>query len=128
MIDKFELLLDLLDIEDKNTYIEVAKKIESKKYKKVKTLHKHGFIFEVFNDFVDGKIALESFVRLWDLESWIDISQIWFDLDILLSWEADLSDTLFVVSMVDLWRKFWKKEIEEIKQKISAVNSELCVI
>jgi hypothetical protein len=41
MIDKFELLLDLLNIEDKDSYIQVAKKIESRKYKNIKTTHKH---------------------------------------------------------------------------------------
>jgi|GEM_PF-7058556 len=64
MIDKFELLLDLLDIEDKNNYIEIAKLIETKKYKNIKTLHKHGFIFELFNDFLDNKISLEEFVKI----------------------------------------------------------------
>jgi hypothetical protein len=64
MIDKFELLLDLLSIEDKDPYIEIAKQIEKKEHKKIKTLHKYGFIFELFDDFLDGKISLEEFVKI----------------------------------------------------------------
>lgn len=128
MIDKFELLLDLLDIEDKNNYIEIAKLIETKKYKNIKTLHKHGFIFELFNDFLDNKISLEEFVKIWDIEWWVDIIQLGFDLNSLYTDNVDLADTLFIVSLVNLSRKFSKKEIDKIKEKLASVNSQLCII
>jgi hypothetical protein len=64
MIEQFELLLDLLNIEDKQYYIDAAKQIEKKQHKKIKTRHKHGFVFEVFDDFLDHKISLEDFVKI----------------------------------------------------------------
>ncbi|MEI8252680.1 MAG: hypothetical protein WCG25_02840 [bacterium] len=41
MIDQFELLLDLLNIEDKQHYLDTAREIEKKQHKKIKTSHKH---------------------------------------------------------------------------------------
>jgi hypothetical protein len=46
MIKYFELLLDLLEIENKDSYIEIAKIIESNRNKKVKAYHQYFFIFE----------------------------------------------------------------------------------
>lgn len=128
MIDQFELLLDLLYIEDKHYYLEAAKQIEKKQHKKIKTLHKHGFLFELFDDFLDHKISLEEFVKIWDIEWGIDIIQVGFDLDLLSVDNQDYSDTLFIVSLVDIWWKFSDKEIQEIKKKLTSVNSQLCII
>lgn len=128
MIDQFELLLDLLNIEDKQYYMDTAKQIEKKQHKRIKTRHKHGFVFEVYNDFLDHKISLEDFVKIWDIEWWLDISQVGFDLDSLSVDGQDIADTLFIVSLVDIWRKFSNKEIDEIKKKLTMINSQLCII
>jgi len=128
MIDQFELLLDLLNIEDKKLYLETAKQIEKKEHKKLKTLHKHGFVFELFDDFLDHKISLEEFVKIWDIEWKLDIIQIGFDLNSLSIDNQDVADTLFIVSLVDIWRKFSDKEINEIKKKLTTINSQLCII
>lgn len=128
MIDQFDLLLDLLNIEDKQYYMDAAKQIEKKQHKTIKTIHKHGFIFEVYDDFLDHKISLEDFVKIWDIEWWLDISQVGFDLDSLSVDNQDLADTLFIVSLVDIWRKFSNKEIDEIKKRLTMVNSQLCII
>jgi hypothetical protein len=77
---------------------------------------------------LDHKISLEDFVKIWDIEWWLDISQVWFDLDYLSIDNQDISDTLFIVSLVDIWRKFSNKEIDEIKKKLTIVNSQLCII
>jgi len=128
MIDEFELLLDLLNIEDKQYYIQAAKQIKKKEHKKLKTLHKYGFVFELFDDFLDHKISLEEFVKIWDIEWWLDIIQVGFDLESLSVENHDISDTLFIASLVDIWRKFSNKEIDEIKKKLTSVNSRLCII
>ena len=128
MIEKFELLLDLLNIEDKIYYIQAAKQIEKKNHKRLKTLHKHGFIFELFDDFLDHKISLEEFVKIWDIEWWIDIIQVGFDLELLSVENQNIADTLFIASLIDIWRKFSNKEIDEIKKKLTSVNSQLCII
>lgn len=128
MINQFELLLDLLDIEDKSQYMKAASQIQRKEHKKIKTLHKHGFIFELFADFLDHKISLEDFVKIWDIEWGLDISQVSFDLWFLSSENKDIEDTLFIVSLVDIWWKFSNKEIEGIRKRLSDVNSQLCII
>ncbi|MFZ2150606.1 MAG: hypothetical protein WAZ12_04215 [Candidatus Absconditicoccaceae bacterium] len=128
MIDQFELLLDLLNIEDKQYYMDTAKQIEKKQHKRIKTRHKHGFVFEVYNDFLDHKISLEDFVKIGDIEGGLDISQVGFDLDSLSVDGQDIADTLFIVSLVDIGRKFSNKEIDEIKKKLTMINSQLCII
>jgi len=128
MIDQFELLLDLLNIEDKQHYLDTAREIEKKQHKKIKTSHKHWFVFELFDDFLDHKISLENFVNIWDIEWKIDIIQVWFELESLSVDGQDIADTLFVVSLVDIWRKFSNNEIDEIKKKLTGVNSQLCII
>jgi hypothetical protein len=48
MIKYFELLLDLLDIEEsaRPEYIDIANMIESQKYSDIKCYHRHAFVFE----------------------------------------------------------------------------------
>jgi hypothetical protein len=77
---------------------------------------------------LDHKISLENFVNIWDIEWKIDIIQVWFELESLSADGQDIADTLFIVSLVDIWRKFSNKEIDEIKKKLTGVNSQLCII
>ncbi|MBO4516933.1 hypothetical protein J5751_05950 [bacterium] len=46
MTKYFELLLDLLEIQDKDPYIKIAKIIEENPDKKLKVHHQYFFIFE----------------------------------------------------------------------------------
>ena len=48
MIKYFELLLDLLDIDEaiRAEYIDIANIIESQKYSDIKCYHRHSFVFE----------------------------------------------------------------------------------
>jgi hypothetical protein len=46
MTKYFELLLDLLEIQDKDSYIEIAKVIEKNTDKKLQVHHQYFFVFE----------------------------------------------------------------------------------
>jgi hypothetical protein len=128
MIDKFELLLDLLDIEDKQSYLDVAMQIQEGKYKKIKTLHKYGFVFGAFNDFLNNKITLQDFIKIWDIEWEISIKQQNFDVSIFSGDCKKYVDTLFVISSINLWWKFSNSEIQLISKKLEDLGSQLCVI
>ena len=76
MTKYFELLLDLLEIENKDSYVEISKVIESNKDKKLKVYHQNFFIFEWYKDLLDWKLAPEEFLQLGDMDS-----KLRFDLD-----------------------------------------------
>lgn len=69
MTKYFELLLDLLEIENKDSYIEIAKVIESNKDKKIKAYHQYFFIFEWYKRLLDWNMEPEEFLQLWDVWS-----------------------------------------------------------
>lgn len=69
MTKYFELLLDLLEIESKSPYIEIAKVIESNKDKKVKAYHQYFFIFEWYKKLLEWDMEPEEFLQLWDMWS-----------------------------------------------------------
>jgi len=69
MIKYFELLLDLLNIEDNWSYVEIAKLIEKNKDKDLKVYHQYFFIFEWYRDLLDWKIDTEEFLKIWDIWS-----------------------------------------------------------
>lgn len=69
MTKYFELLLDLLEIENKNSYIEIAKVIELNKDKKIKAYHQYFFIFEWYKKLLDWAMEPEEFLQLWDMWS-----------------------------------------------------------
>lgn len=71
-----ELLLDLLEVEDAQTYLDLAKEIE----RGIETqnflfAHRGGFILQGYVDLLKGKIAPEEFVLLGDIESSIPLWQ-----------------------------------------------------
>jgi len=69
MIKYFELLLDLLEIENKDSYVDIAKVIESNKDKKLKAYHQYFFIFEWYKKLLEWNMELEEFLQLWDMWS-----------------------------------------------------------
>ena len=69
MTKYFELLLDLLEIENKDSYIEIAKIIESNKNKKLKAYHQYFFIFEWYKELLEWNMEPEEFLQLWDMWS-----------------------------------------------------------
>ncbi len=69
MTKYLELLLDLLEIENKDPYIEVSKIIETNKGKDIKVYHQHFFIFEWYKKLLDGILSPEEFLQLGDMDS-----------------------------------------------------------
>ena len=69
MTKYFELLLDLLEIENKDSYVEIAKVIESNKDKRLKAYHQYFFIFEWYKKLLEWNMELEEFLQLWDMWS-----------------------------------------------------------
>lgn len=104
MTKYFELLLDLLEIENKDSYIEISKIIESNKYKKLKAYHQYFFIFEWYRDLLDWKLSPEEFLQLWDIGS-----KLRFDLNKLdsisyLQSNPDLEDdTIYIFDSISDW-------------------------
>lgn len=76
MIKYFELLLDLLDIEEysRAEYIAVANKIEllwesSSSSSSLQCHHRHAFVFEGYLKLLDKEITTEEFTQIWDIHS-----------------------------------------------------------
>lgn len=71
MIKYFELLLDLLDIEQsiRAKYIDIANKIESQKYSDIKYYHRHAFVFQWYQKLLNKEITAEEFTQIWDIRS-----------------------------------------------------------
>lgn len=69
MIKYFELLLDLLDINQKQNFIQIASIIESNKDKNIKIYHQYAFIFEWYQKLVNWVLSPEEFIQLWDIDS-----------------------------------------------------------
>ena len=71
MIKYFELLLDLLDIEESSRagYITIANIIESKKYSNIKCYHRYGFIFQWYKNLLDEDMTIDEFTNLGDFKS-----------------------------------------------------------
>lgn len=69
MTKYFELLLDLLDIMDKDDYIKIAKIIENNHGKNFEIYHQYAPIFMGYIKLLDKKITIEDFLRIWDINS-----------------------------------------------------------
>ena len=69
MTNYFKLLLDLLEIQDKESYIEISKIIEKNTDKKLQVHHQYFFIFEWYRDLLDWNMSPEEFLQIWDIGS-----------------------------------------------------------
>ena len=72
----FDLLLELLRPEDDDFIIEekkklsaTAKKLEERWNKNLKIAHKHGFIFDAYENLLNEEISLDEFLATWDITS-----------------------------------------------------------
>ncbi|HCB51953.1 TPA: hypothetical protein DEP21_05330 [Patescibacteria group bacterium] len=64
MIKYFSLVLELMNIEAHEKYLEVAQYIEQHPSMILSLCHPYGFIFAAFSDLVQGKIFEDQFVAL----------------------------------------------------------------
>lgn len=69
MIKYLALVLDLLELEPKDSYLEVGEYIVAHPWIRLSLCHPAGFLFSAFADFVAGRIDQEQFVALWDMYS-----------------------------------------------------------
>ncbi len=69
----FDLLLELLDIQDKESYKKIAKLIEQDPKVDFEFFHQHSFIFEWYQKLLNWQISKEDFSQLWDFQSKIKI-------------------------------------------------------
>lgn len=69
----FDLLLELLDIQNKENYKKVASLIAKNPKAKFEFYYKHSFIFEWYQKLLNWQISKEDFVQLWDFKSKIKI-------------------------------------------------------
>jgi len=107
----FDLLLELLRPEDDDFIIEekkklstIAKKLEERWNKNLKIAHKHGFIFDAYENLLNEEISLDEFLATWDItstnklhtnsESSIQI------LEWIIQWKNTDEDALFILDSI----------------------------
>ena len=69
MTKYFELLLDLLDISDRDNYLKIAKIIEDNHGKNFEIYHQYAPIFTWYINLLNGTITIEDFLKIWDINS-----------------------------------------------------------
>lgn len=107
----FDLLLELLwpedddfMLEEKKKWSAAAKKMEERWNKKLQVVHKIWFIFEAYEDLLNGKISLDEFLVIWDITSKKNISK--SDklsinmLNEIIQWKND-ENTLYILDSIN---------------------------
>ena len=99
-----KLLLDLLEIDNKDSYIEIAKIIESNSEKKIQAYHQYSFIFEWYQMLLNWKIEPEDFLQLWDFQSKINFDKNKDDSISFLKSNPKLQkDTIYIFDSISKW-------------------------
>lgn len=101
MIKYFELLLDLLEIAEKDNYLKVAQIIESNKSKKIEVYHQYPFIFLWYHKLLNEELQVEEFLQLWDFQSKIKYDTTKPDSITFLKSNPDIdSETIYVFDSI----------------------------
>lgn len=104
MTKYLQLLLDLLEIQDKEPYLEISKIIEKNTDKKLKVYHQHFFIFEWYRDLLDWKLSPEEFLQLWDINSKLRFDTKKLDSISYLQTNPDFDDdTIYIFDSISDW-------------------------
>ena len=131
----FDLLLELLRPEDDNFIIDemkklsaAAKKIEEKWDKNLKIAHKHGFIFDAYENLLNEEISLDEFLATWDItstnklhtnsESSIQI------LEWIIQWKNTNEDALFILDSIS-FASLENNDKKAIQERAKNNNCEL---
>ena len=131
----FDLLLELLRLEDDDFVIEekkklsvTAKKLEEKWNRKLKIAHKVWFIFEAYEDLLNEKITLDEFLATWDVTSKRNISennksstQV---LEWIIQWKNNDENTLFILDSIS-FVSLAKKDKETVQNRAKNHDCEL---
>lgn len=92
MIKYFELLLDLLDIEKTQEYLQVADVIEKNIEKDICVYHQYSFLFLWYHKLLKNEISVEDFLQLWDFQSKIGFDERKMDSISFLKWNPSLEN------------------------------------
>ena len=65
----FNLLLDLLNIEQNTNYSKILEIIQKNKDKKIFFYHQYAFIFEWYQKLLNQELSLEEFLQIGDIDS-----------------------------------------------------------
>ena len=131
----FDLLLELLRPEDDDFIIEekkklsaTAKKLEEKWNKNLKIAHKHGFIFDAYENLLNEEISLDEFLATWDItstnrlhtnsESSIQI------LEWIIQWKNTDEDALFILDSIS-FASLENNDKKAIQERAKNHNCEL---
>jgi len=131
----FDLLLELLRPEDDDFIIEekkklsaTAKKLEERWNKNLKIAHKHGFIFDAYENLLNEEISLDEFLATWDItstnklhtdsESSIQI------LEWIIQWKNTDEDVLFILDSIS-FASLENNDKKTIQERARSHNCEL---
>jgi len=64
----FNLLLDLLDIKQDQSYVKILKIIDDNKDKKIFFYHQYSFIFEGYQKLLTKELSLEDFLQIGEID------------------------------------------------------------
>ena len=104
MIKYFELLLDLLEITEKDAYLKIANIIESNKAKKIEIYHQYPFIFQWYHQLLNWELQVEDFLQLWDFQSKIKFDPQKQDSITFLKSNPKLDDeTIYIFDSLSSW-------------------------
>ena len=131
----FDLLLELLRPEDDDFVLEekkklfaTAKKLEEKWDKNLKIAHKVWFIFEAYEDLLNGKITLDDFLATWDITSERNISKPAESsievLNWIIEWKNKDKNTLFILDSIS-FASLAKKDKETVQNRARGHSCEL---
>ena len=109
MIKYFELLLDLLEIEDKENYIKIANIIESNPWKKLEIYHQHAPIFLWYKSLISGNQSIEDFLKIWDINSDILYNSQIEDSVSFFQKKKNIDDnTIYIFDSISYWGVDWQ--------------------
>ena len=107
----FDLLLELLRpdnddfiVEEKKKLAAAAKKLEERWNKNLKVHHRHGFIFEAYENLLNEKISLDEFLAIWDITSTnklhTDTESSIQIINWIIQWKNNTENTLFILDSI----------------------------
>ncbi len=114
----FEVVLDLLNIEPKESYLAVAQLCIEKDQYTLKCFHKHSFLFDAFGELVKWEISLDVFMSVGDVDSPRNLV-----MDAIKYDTPDITDALIysLITSKDNKKNKENKEKQEDQKKLSII-------
>jgi hypothetical protein len=135
MLSYFDLLLDLLNISQRELYAPAAEALEQSPEKKLICFHPYGFLFSAFADLLRQKISLEDYLQTGDVSSVVPLDAAVSDGAAVLqgmeyafahgTWAA-YRDIIFVIDRASAARN--GLDVFSLQKKLADVGSKIFVI